>query len=670
MKKFLIVSLAVFIGILFIQFGFLGRIFNSGDTNYKFKTEDKNIMINNNGKWEPFLIKGMNLTAATPGNTPAQETLSEENFLKWINQIGEMGINVIRVNSLMPPKFYEALDEYNKSHKNTIYLLQGIYFDETYLKDGGNPTSKEAIEYFKNEEKEVVDAIHGNSNISGKFLEKYRVDVSKYVMGYTIGNPWSPGDIIYSEIMSNTKSFKGKYFYTEKDSTSFDAFIAEMANYIEEQEQEVYGDQKLITFVGDTNIKNEINQYNEINKNYNNIGNENIQPYIDGNKIKSTYKVKAGMFVSYNLLTQKTNGSYNNLLKELKDFNNHPIIASEIGIPSGRGNLENGITEEEQGNELVSMYKSLLKNNISGGFIYEWCDGWFRSSSEMQKRVVDGKNQYWYNAENYAENYGLLSFIPGTENSPLNTGEPLSAKDEIGSNEDMKVSASSNPGYLYIRIDGKNNIDLKDKKIIIPISVDNSFGGNEFDGINFKDKYNFMIELSKESGQILVSRYYNTNEFLNNEFENKIRPDLMFKDKDTDDFMQEKMTVSSENEKKDINIGKLEEGDIFPNSKNYNSLADYTYGENYVEVKIPWALLNFMDPSTGKIEDDFYQSFNISPKAIGSIRIGTVIEKSESNSIIEGMTYKLNQWIMPEYYEKLKPSYFILKKYFNEVGGN
>ncbi|MGL4876120.1 MAG: hypothetical protein ACRC30_15885 [Clostridium sp.] len=669
MKKFLMVSLAVFIGILFIQFGVVGRILKWDATNYKFKVSDKTIMINNDKKWEPFLIKGMNLTAAPPGSTPAEENLSKEEFAKWINEMGAMGVNVIRVNALMSENFYVALDNYNKTHKNTIYVLQGIYFDETYLKDGGDVTSKKAIEYFKNQITEVIESVHGNSNISGKFLEEYRSDVSKYIMGYTIGNPWAPGDIIYSQIMSDTTSFKGRYFYTEKDSTSFDAFIAEMANYIEKEEVEKYGEQKLITFVGDTNIKNEISQYNEINENYNNIGNEHIQPYVNGNRIKATYRVKSGLFVSYNLLTQQTNNNYDELLKGLKEFNNNPIVISEIGVPSGRGNVKNGITEEEQGEELVNIYKSILNNNISGGFIYEWCDGWFRSSKEMKKQSITDRNQYWYNAENYAENYGLLSFIPGKEDSTLNNGGAIDAKKEIGSNKDMSVFADSNPGYLYIRINSKNNVDLKKKKIIIPISVNNAFGGNKFGGIDFKDRYNFIIELSPESGQILVSRYYDTNEYFKNEFQNKIRPDLMYKDKDTNNFTLEQTIVDSSNKTETIDIGKLKEGNIFSSTEGYDSLADYTYNQNYVEIKIPWTLLNFMDPSTGQIEDDFYKTYHVSPKTISSVKIGAVIDGKDEKSILEGMTYKLNYWIMPVYHERLKSSYSILKRYFNGIGG-
>ena len=126
-----------------------------------------------------------------------------------------------------------------------------------------------------------------------------------------------------------------------------------------------------------------------------------------------------------------------------------------------------------------------------------------------------------------------------------------------------------------------------------------------------------------------------------------------------------KMYVKSLNEtinKISHETGKLIKGNGNPNSKYYNSATDYYIGDNYVEVRIPWGLINFMDPSTKQIQDDFYKEFKTKPLRINAINIG-VTEKEENNTInrLNSKAYNLKGWNVPEYHERLKQSYYIVK---------
>lgn len=672
MKKFLVFCIVLFLCMLFIQFGYLDRFLIGDNVSYTFKTSGKKIMIKKDNNWEDFIIKGVNLTGAEPGSTPVKNIVSYDTYYNWISQIYNMNANVIRINTLMPVSFYKALYNFNLNKKNPIYILQGIYFNETYLKDGGNPVSKSSKENFENTIRNTIEAVHGHSNVDMSFLEQYKYNISKYIMGYTIGIPWSPGDIIYSQIENeNGKNFEGKYFYTEKGASAFENFIAEMANYTEAFEYDKYKDQKLITFNNTQNVISEKEAFEQKEKKYINMGNEQVKPYINPNNIKKTRNLKTGLFISYNFLSQGNLENYKERFDKLVEFNKNPILISEFGYSSSRATISGGISEKQQGNYLVNTFNQILNSKISGGFIYEWTDSWFRSSYNTKNLVQSGNNQYWYNEENYEEHYGLLAFDPGDENSGLNTGASWEKKYEIGKSKKITLLANSNTGYLYLRINGIDEKNLENNYIIIGFKTLSGFGGNIFNGLDLGNKYQFVVKLNNKNGNIYVQRYYDTNKFLNDKFQNQIRPDEIFNKKDSNDFAKEKLLFDINNNKTNIDVSNLIKGNIYEDSKNYNSLADYIVTNNYVEIKIPWGLLNFMNPSKKLVQDDFYKTLSINPIEIDNIQIYLGMYNNEGNLInsIKNSKYKLQEWIFPKFNEREKSSYYIIKNYFGKIGG-
>lgn len=108
-------------------------------------------------------IKGINLTSTKPGAYESENNVTYEEYLSWISLISDMGVNCIRVPNLMGYDFYKALEEFNRDKEEPIYLMQGIYFDESYLQDGYDPQSSNLKSIFKSNIKLIVDSIHGNT---------------------------------------------------------------------------------------------------------------------------------------------------------------------------------------------------------------------------------------------------------------------------------------------------------------------------------------------------------------------------------------------------------------------------------------------------------------------------------------------------------------------------
>ncbi|WPZ17028.1 hypothetical protein UM396_10385 [Geobacillus subterraneus] len=85
------------------------------------------------GRWEPLLIKGVNLGISKPGAFPGEANITKEEYFRWLQYIGAMGANAIRVYTIHPPAFYEALYEYNQTAKQPLYLFHGVWIDEAMM---------------------------------------------------------------------------------------------------------------------------------------------------------------------------------------------------------------------------------------------------------------------------------------------------------------------------------------------------------------------------------------------------------------------------------------------------------------------------------------------------------------------------------------------------------
>lgn len=110
-------------------------------------------------------------------------------------------------------------------------------------------------------------------------------------------------------------------------------------------------------------------------------------------------------------------------------------------------------------------------------------------------------------------------------------------------------------------------------------------------------------------------------------------------------------------------------GNANPDSKDFNSLADYFVKGDVIEIRIPWQLLNVMDPSTKMIMDDLYLNNGIKPIKVEGFYAGVILKKQDELAYTLMKKYNWESWDMPTYHERLKKSYYILKEAFKNIGG-
>ena len=373
------------------------------------------------GNWLPVYLAGVTLSAGLPGSFPAESTIDAAKYTEWLNPIGNLGANSIRVYTIMPPAFYRALHEYNASHSaRPIYLLQGVAFGDPPRDDMFNGTYYEQC---RKDIRDTIDVLHGRGDVPvgrGRSGGVYTNDISQWVAGLLVGEPWLSHIVTANNLLHpDIQKYEGAYIDVPA-GTATEIFLAQMINYTVEYEEGTYNWQHPAAFINwptldplrhptESTLLEEV----AIRRAQGERLGTPAGPYddddgvsVDPMKLRASDKFAAGYFASYDVLpyypdflnqdpkyqaVRDGEGS-NPFLGYLQDLKAHhtgiPLVVAEFGLPSGMGIAhfspagfhEGGKTEAQQGQLLVRLSRSVRDSGAAGGMVFEWLDQWFRQS--------------------------------------------------------------------------------------------------------------------------------------------------------------------------------------------------------------------------------------------------------------------------------------------------
>lgn len=713
MKKFLIIVMAaVFSLALYKALYYRLDFFRESDTENVLvtaKAKGENIFLTSEKGEQIIDIKGVQISGSLPGHYPKEDFADKQTYKKWFNQIQDMGANTISVCSIMPSVFYDAVYEYNLKNREPLYVFQGISVDDYAQNSGSDAYSPLLYDKFSDDCIDAVDIIHGKkgysleSGSSGASGFYYR-DISEWVIGFILGTEWNPDTVAYTDHMQEKKNFKGSYLYTADNASPFEAMLADIGNTVINYETNKYGVQRPISFYNSRLTDPFIYQSDEAE-----LYNKHVQ--IDTEHIIADKSFKAGLFAAYAVypnstellsfekypekLLQKneklpentdTGDLYEVYLALLNAHHSVPVVVSEFGTSAARGSIkkdDNGeikpVTEQMQGEIITDCYNDIKQTGCAGGIICQWQDEWYKRSWNTQAYEDTFSSLNWNDCQTDSKNYGLLTFDPGNkesicitdgDTSEWNNDAPVAA-DTDGTELYMKYDEK----YIYLRVNRKN-FDYKNEKIFIPIDVTPLSGSNyaESCGLKFEKAADFLIIIDgKENSRILVQEYFNPFPIVFGEVYDKKNPFYHIPEKDSPSFEKIFMPLSAEPEKsctkqavsfayKKYETGKLIYGSGDPESSCYNSASDFIFSGDDIEIRIPWLLLNFSDPSQMKIHDDYYKNFGIENMSVKSICIGAVSSLSKE-SIISMSEVKIKGWYENiSYHERLREAYYAVQK--------
>ncbi|EMA63641.1 hypothetical protein C470_02690 [Halorubrum distributum JCM 13561] len=594
------------------------------------------------GGFEPLSVRGVNLGMAKPGRFPGEAAITRAEYDRWLELMGELNVNVVRVYTVHPPAFYRALAAYNRSHAEPIYVLHGNWIGEETLREAGDATSLSAA--FDRSIRQVVDAVHGATTVKpepGYASGTYDADVSDAVLGYVAGIEWPPAVVAETDRVNVPGGYDGE-FLAAPDGSPFEAWLAARLDAVVAYEADEYDAQRPAAFTNWVTT-------DPLEHPYEPFPNEDAVS-VDPDAVVATDAYDPGTFAAYHvypyyppLLNETPEyvdyedhrgepNSYAGYLNDLVGATDHPLLVAEFGVPASRGIAQRDVhgrdqghlTEAEQGEILAAMYADIREAGTAGGVVFSWHDEWFKRTWNLAPFSDPNRRPFWSNVQTPEQRFGLLAFDPADavplDGSPEAWADATAATPErdpirLGDGADparelTAVRAASDAAYLNVRLefaelDGDPDWDATNYLV--------SFGTTDSDaralpyGVGGAAPADFVVRLGgPDDSRMTVSPRYDAFAF---EYGAEAGLDLdRYRDPDPGDFTPLRLvinrgyTVPVTDEYvpfESVETGRLRYGNGNPESPEYDSLADVHVApsSDAIELRIPWGLLNVADPS-------------------------------------------------------------------------
>lgn len=716
MKKFIITISSI----ILVLFAFDWLYFHEGiyfdfgkekPVQYFMKVDGEEIYIKNGDSIVPYEIRGVNLGSGIPGEWATSFAIDEETYLRWFSYIQEMGANTIRVYTIQNDTFYNAFYEYNKDNPTPLYMIHGVWINDYILNSHRDAYSNEFYDTFLDNSKIMVDVIHGKRKLNiGRVVSAghgtYKKDISAWVIGYILGVEWDDSTVAYTDDLYKGKegysAYNGKYMYTSPEATPFETMLTMVGDKTIEYETERYGEQRMIAFSNWPTT--DPFEYPKIITDF-----FMKCAQVDVEHIKATDEFIAGQFVSYHVYPyypyylsfaeewsvfgleskdafrdeQGRTNAYRAYLQMLNNHHTMPVVISEFGVSTGRGMAQvdkdtgrnqGNTSEQAQGQALIDCWNDIKATGCIGGCVFTWQDEWFKRTWNTMHAVNLTRTAYWSDYQTNEQYFGLLSFDPGKEKSVCYVDGDASEwteADRIQSG-DIELSVKYDEKFIYFLVK-KDGIDFENDILYIPLDITPKSGSNYCQnfGVKFDRDADFVLVIAgKDNSRVMVQERYDA---LRSTYSKDIyKFDTYFKrnipEKNSPQFVTIELILrtaialspeTKETVAESYETGKLLYGNANPESHDFNSLADFISSGDYIEIKLPWQLMNFADPSKMEVHDDYYDgNYGIEYINIDKIYAGV----GAGDKRIKLDEFKLKGWgNKVTYHERLKESYYIMQ---------
>ena len=299
------------------------------------------------------------------------------------------------------------------------------------------------------------------------------------------------------------------------------------------------------------------------------------------------------------------------------------------------------------------------------------------------------KTPYWSDYQTNEQFFGLLSFDPGNERSVSyvdGDDEEWADDDVIGESEGRTLSMKYDERFLYFMVRGD---DVgPGSKLYLPIDTTQKTGSTASadPAVSFERASDFLVVLDgQDDSRVLVQERYEVMRATSLLATTGEDPYVSPPAPDTDtfkhiDLVLQTLTDYTQLEQaivEDMNLGenefffqtyetgKLTYGDANPSHEAFDSMADFCYGDGFVEIKLPWQLLNFSNPSEMQIHDDYYEHYGVENMQIDRMYVG--VGDGSDGQAIPLFEKPLKGWgTKVTYHERLKESYYVVQRMWAE----
>jgi len=361
------------------------------------------------------------------------------------------------------------------------------------------------------------------------------------------------------------------------------------------------------------------------------------------------------------------------------------VVIANYSVSSTRGVdlVGRPYYEKEQGRLLLSIYEDIVDSGCEGAFIATWQDNWNRIFwNTAYATELEGVTR-WHDMQCVAQNCGILSFDTGDKESVCYVDGDITdwtKCEPVTTNDKYTLYVQYDEAYVYFCIKGDKV--RAEEALYLPIDTLGDIGSSMCYTAkpDFERAADFLLCLNgADNSKLMVHERYDSmrQNFLenvsgDNPFETyPMTNSRLFVISRTVLNKQTLATPDMEPSRRKAysyaavyTTGELRMGNGNPKSEDYYSLSDFCYGDGCVEVRIPWNLLNFSNPSEMKIHKDYYQYFGVEHEMIDTMYVG--VDDNEAEQPIAMYPVKLSGWEKKvTYHERLKQSYYVLKEGWN-----
>lgn len=380
-------------------------------------------------------LPGVNLGSTTPLHQPGEVGgIPRGQYAAWLDQMGDLGIRVVRVYTLLPPGFYAELAARNRAHPDApIYLVQGAYLpDESYVEGDGTLYDPPVDEAFTRELEDISDAVHGDlvrERAPGRAGGTYDTDISAWVAGWVIGVEWDQfGTQRTDEQHADAAYEPGRWFAATQDATATERWIARHLDALAGHEA-ARGTSAPIA-MANWPTTDPLAHPQEPNATEDLVS-------IDANHVLPTHAWPGGTFASFHLYPyypdfqryettlERWGGRrdpYAGYVAAVRDHfaGTMPLLVTEFGVPASLGKAhtgplgrdQGGHTEQEAMTVVADLMRMLESLGTGGGFVFSWEDEWFKRTWNTADHQDPERRQLWHDPLTNEQWFGLMATDP------------------------------------------------------------------------------------------------------------------------------------------------------------------------------------------------------------------------------------------------------------------
>lgn len=581
--------------------------------NLPFSTNSTHLTIWNGEAYVPFVVKGINLGVAIPGTFPGELLVTRAQYVDWFVQIKAAGFNTIRLYTLHYPQFYAALDSFNRANPhNPLYFFQGVWLEEEIPNYDENLKSIEP--FFSLEAEENIDCVHGKRSINqrqGKAWGNYTVDASDWLIGWLIGREIYPGEVLHTNQLFPTETAYSGTYLSISNTKATEAWMVRMLDQLLTYQQFHYQTMRPVSCSSWPTLDPMHHPF-EPNREEDTVS-------FDISSIDRS-KAPAGYFVSYHaypyypdFVSQDPNyqgysdylgqNSYLGYLIDLKQhYEGIPLIIAEYGVPSSwgiahyaqSGMHHGGPDEKEQGELSLRLLQNLLQAGCGGGIQFSWLDEWFKRTWLMdpldyltERRII------WHNLMSAEQNFGLIGFKKAVREPELLATFPTNAPV-------AKVEGAAD--FSLLELDVFLNQPLRNVDTLYLALDTYAASLGEFvlpTGDTLSHGAEFMLMITNNRADLYVTEAYD----LYGIWHNVSTTAQLYRSSSSFGKPWKIVRLRNNNGNQEIQYsGRLQanRADLPASSRD-----GVIFSDTIISLRIPWSLLNVVDPSTFRVIHEY-----------------------------------------------------------------